>query len=408
MNKLAERIADAVTVHTRKRVPFEVVAEAAYASDSSLLTAPDRRYRLAQAIEALAAAGSIRLPASADGWDQSARPALPRWVERISEPAAPRLAAPPRAWVDELAFAATTSLSPPERILLTRLNDFLRDGGGDAELIPLRERSYELFREEKRLDNLTESRLVVAGLLSLEVHLRAYPTPPPMPIVELGTAPWALIIENSATFSSLRTVLRHLAEGDRTIVGWLCLGAGKHVIQSITSLAERIAETHHRVEQRLLLRRPRRRGTQDRPTHERPRRRCRPTATSAGNPALLGPAAAPRPRSRTDRPGTGARRRQLAARQLGPRCSRDAASTTMSTARGPSFACHPRSHLHKPARDGIVTPPPPVRRRDRLRQPHHLPAPLHFGRGPQPLLGWRPHPAQTTPACAMPESHMLP
>ena len=108
-----------------------------------------------------------------------------------------------------MAFAATTSLSPPERILLTRLNDFLRDGGGDAELILLRERSYELFREEKRLDNLTESRLVVAGLLSLEVHLRAYPTPPPMPIVELGTAPWALIIENSATFSSLRTVLRH-------------------------------------------------------------------------------------------------------------------------------------------------------------------------------------------------------
>ena len=26
----------------------------------------------------------------------------------------------------------------------------------------------------------------------------------------------------------------------------------------------------------------------------------------------------------------------------------------MSTARGPSFACHPRSHLHKPAANGIV------------------------------------------------------
>jgi hypothetical protein len=248
VNKLAERIAEAVTVHARKRVPFEVVATAAYASDSSLLTAPDRRDRLAQAIGALASAGSIRLPASASGWDQSARPALPRWVERISEPTAARPVAPPRAWVDELAFAATTSLSPAERILLTRLNDFLRDGGDGAELIPLRERSYELFREEKRLDNLTESRLVVSGLLSLEAHLRAYPTPPPMPIVELGTAPWALIVENSATFSSLRTVLRHLAEGDRTVVGWLCLGAGKHVIQSITSLAERIAETRHRVD----------------------------------------------------------------------------------------------------------------------------------------------------------------
>ena len=107
MNKLAERIADAVTVHTRKRVPFEVVAEAAYASDSSLLTAPDRRYRLAQAIEH-SLCRSIRLPASADGWDQSARPALPRWVERISEPAAP-------GWPPRHVPGSTSWPSPPLR-----------------------------------------------------------------------------------------------------------------------------------------------------------------------------------------------------------------------------------------------------------------------------------------------------
>ncbi|MEV6923944.1 hypothetical protein AB0M46_05450 [Dactylosporangium sp. NPDC051485] len=149
--------------------------------------------------------------------------------------------------MDELEFAATAVLSPAERNILVRINDFLRDGGRTAEPIPLRERSYQLFQNEKRLDNLTESRLVVSGLLSLETHLRAFATPPPLPIVELGSAPWALIVENVATFTSLRSVLRHMATANRAEVGWLCLGSGKLVIQSIASLAERSVETGHRI-----------------------------------------------------------------------------------------------------------------------------------------------------------------
>jgi hypothetical protein len=242
---LQERVTAAVNAYSKVRVPLDVVVQAAYASDSSLLTAPDRRERLAQLFQDLASLGSIRLPTGTSSWDHSALPALPQWVDRVTTAKPARSAAAPRAWVDELAFATSTPLTPAERILLARINDFLRDGGRSAELIPLRERSYELFKEEKRLDNLSESRLVIAGLLSLNTHLRAYPTPPPIPIVELGHAPWALIVENSATFSSLRTILGRRAKSDRSEVGWLCLGSGKLIIQSIASLAERLTETGH-------------------------------------------------------------------------------------------------------------------------------------------------------------------
>lgn len=242
MSRLTDSLRTAVEDYRHQRVPLDLLTDAAHRADSALLTAVDRRDRLAAAITELVTEGVVKLPVGKKGWDHTALPALPRWVEKVS-PARRRATQPAaRAWVPALSFAADRRLMQAERIILERVNDFLRDGGQDAEPVPLRERSYELFRDEKRLDSLPEMTMVVSGDLSLERHLRAFLTPPPLHIFKIGTAPWGLIIENSATLASARAVMSELQRTDPTTVGWLGYGAGKLVVRSILSLVEMAEE----------------------------------------------------------------------------------------------------------------------------------------------------------------------
>ncbi|MGW2492117.1 hypothetical protein ACWCV9_33545 [Streptomyces sp. NPDC001606] len=87
-----------------------------------------------------------------------------------------------------LAFAAHLPLSRADLGLLSPIKDHLRDHP-DAEPVPIPERSYALYGDEKRLARISIHRLVTAGLLSITDHLRAYPSLAPLAMYELAPAP---------------------------------------------------------------------------------------------------------------------------------------------------------------------------------------------------------------------------
>src|SRR5487761_2005073 len=68
-------------------------------------------------------------------------------------------------WVPELALLREARVNLPFTEL-RRLNDFLQQGGGKHELVPIKERSLQLFDDEKRLDVLADSALFRDGRLS--------------------------------------------------------------------------------------------------------------------------------------------------------------------------------------------------------------------------------------------------
>ncbi|MFI5867867.1 hypothetical protein [Streptomyces sp. NPDC051546] len=238
-----------VRAHPRKRIAFDVLADAAYAADPALLTAPDRRYRLANTLHILRDTGILRLPIARKHWDRSTLPPLPHWAERVDPPRPSNSRPPPRSWVAELSFLDGCTLSPADRHLFTRLNAFLLADGASREMMPLRDRAFELFDDEKSLDGIHDSKWVLGGLLSLQDHLRAYLTPAPLNIVELGPAPWLLIVENTAAFDNLRGILRHWSHPHE--VGWIAFGDGDRIASSITTIPNRLAETGHPLEEIL-------------------------------------------------------------------------------------------------------------------------------------------------------------
>ncbi|MFI1654791.1 hypothetical protein ACH4ZU_07590 [Streptomyces sp. NPDC020472] len=246
----AEHITAFLAGQTRSRIGFDLLAQAADAGDSSLPTSVLRRRILAGAAAQLAGAGILRLPAAGGrGWDLSAEPPLPLWVERLTPHRARAQRPVPRAWVEPLAFAAHLPLSRADLELLSPINDHLRDHP-DAEHVPIPERSYELYGDEKRLARITTHRLVTAGLLSITDHLRAFPSPAPLAMYELGPAPWMLIVENSAAFTSLRRILRGWPR--REEVGWLAYGGGDHLVASLATCLETFEEREHPIEELLL------------------------------------------------------------------------------------------------------------------------------------------------------------
>lgn len=232
---LVEALAHTVTTSRTVRVPLADLRAAAVRYDASLLTDPLWRDEVAGAVAALTVRGLAEPSATLD---RQGLPPLPAFVKRLR--VATRAARPaPRAWVDALSGANELSLSSSEGELLYVVNDWLRDHPGPRELQPLRERAYELLGDEKALDKLASSRLFREGVLTFQT-LSVYPTPPPLATVTLGSAPWVLIVENSATFASLTTVLTELtgrsSSPGAALLGDLAYGAGRlapHAIGSV-------------------------------------------------------------------------------------------------------------------------------------------------------------------------------
>ncbi len=83
-----------------------------------------------------------------------------------------------------------------------KLNDFFRGDWASRISVPVKERSYEIFGNEKMLERVLEGQLGYEGRLTLEI-LRCYRVPlvPVHRVFTDGTD--VIIVENEATFDSV-------------------------------------------------------------------------------------------------------------------------------------------------------------------------------------------------------------
>lgn len=187
-----------------KRVPLDVLRRTYLSLFPAHREAPDLPARLRAFLEQLARAGVLTLPKTKTAWDRSTAPALPRYAQLIyTAPATPK----PRevvAWDPRLAFAA--QVTHPVRLAALRdLNDYLiRTAHLDLPEVPVHERSWLIFGDEKRLDSLLDggSDTLFGGRLPLAA-LRCFRVPLPLIHVRLEGAPSAiLVVENLDSYWS--------------------------------------------------------------------------------------------------------------------------------------------------------------------------------------------------------------
>lgn len=236
LSPLAASLARAVADHRRAQVPLAILRDAAHEVDSSLAAAPDARERMLVAIREIEAAGLVRLPAGAGSWDATVRPPLPSWVAR---PTVARPARVPRAagvWHADLGWAAAPyaagTFSADEAALLLAVNEMLF-AGGPTRRVPVAERSVELTGNAKLLDLLSRNRRLFApGRLSLDL-IGAHKTPPPFVWARVGDGYVLLVVENAATFDTLRK----LAPAGSPL-GFVAFGAGSAFSAAVEYVTE--------------------------------------------------------------------------------------------------------------------------------------------------------------------------
>lgn len=204
----------------------------------------DRRERLRTLLDELAAAGRVQLPQDQRrSWEQSPAPALPRSISLVRELSALDASFNHRTfpWVLELAFiAGLRAITNPDE--LRRIHDFLKDHPERRPIVPVKERAFQLFGDEKRLDDLRKTKLFDTGRLTLEMlrcrdvstSLSCIPSPRP------SGSTW-LIVENEATFDSFTRLNRVLS-----LHAGIVLGSGRNVLRAVHFLETLLASSVHR------------------------------------------------------------------------------------------------------------------------------------------------------------------
>jgi hypothetical protein len=231
---LVEALAAAVAAHPIRRIPLPELRRVFAQHDPTGATNNDSRGRLAAAIYVLEARGIVSQPRSRRLYEGHLLPPLPQWVERPQAPRVHRESAPARIWRPELARAAALAVTKADYHILTQVDAFLRNGGSDRPLVPHRERSVQLFDNEKRLDQLLRTTLFKTGALTLPL-LRCYC--PPLPLTaqhtgEPGPDPHLLIVENHATYASILRLARERAATGRPALA-VGFGAGHQLPRAI-------------------------------------------------------------------------------------------------------------------------------------------------------------------------------
>ena len=208
MNSFAEEL----TSLGKRRIGLTDLRAAYLRAYPEALTAPDLRRLLLDALRGLESVGAIDLPQQ--GWDRSGSPSLPRTARLCSPPDVGR-PRPPQAWLPALAFAADER-HPTRRADLQAINAFLLSLPGNClSPVPTRERSLQIFGDEKRLDHLRKGKpFLFKGRISLE-DLRCYPVAPPLPCespaIPVSGRP-IFVLENYHSYDSFRRWNREAAQ----------------------------------------------------------------------------------------------------------------------------------------------------------------------------------------------------
>lgn len=164
----------------------------------------DARPELAALLAELARGEHLSLPRTR--WERTVEPPLPLFV-RLPPRSKTRPNYPdPKTilWPPELEFAL--GLRPSRQVEeLLAIKQFLAAGGRTRRCVPVRERSLELFGDEKRLEALARGSLFRDGRCSYEL-VRCHPVSPPL-VYQAGPAGSRgviLVVENLHTYASFR------------------------------------------------------------------------------------------------------------------------------------------------------------------------------------------------------------
>jgi hypothetical protein len=177
----------------------------------TLRTDPDRWSFFVDLLVAAEAEDLILLPSQdGDGWNREVFPARPKWV-RLPSSKEPKEKFDHRGfpWNPALCFLASERGLPKGiREAALAIQRFFVSGGSARPPVPVKERSFDIFGEEKRLDGLRHSEILFGpGKISLE-FLRCYVVEPTPVAERFDQGDGIIILENEATFDSFCRLCR--------------------------------------------------------------------------------------------------------------------------------------------------------------------------------------------------------
>ncbi|NIE63799.1 Wadjet anti-phage system protein JetD domain-containing protein [Burkholderia sp. Ax-1719] len=191
---------EALLSSPRKRVPLDELRQRYFSLYPDVQNSPDRGLILLRALKELEADGALSLPARGS-WEQAGSPALPLWITLKHSPrSGVSVNHADVTWAPELGF--WPELRPSQLSALRPINDFLLRRRGAFSPVPIKERSLEIFGDEKRLDNMCAGDFLFSGRLPLSV-IGCFRVPQPLPYRKVDTpGKPVLVVENHNTYWS--------------------------------------------------------------------------------------------------------------------------------------------------------------------------------------------------------------
>lgn len=232
LSERAAGLASRLTTWPRRRVSLPELWHLLDEVDPASRIDACRRLLLADALAELDTAGLLRLP-SARSYDRTEAPHVPHFVTVDRRPVDAPAARRRHVWHPELSWAAEVRLTPAQVDILGQVNRWLHEHR-DPLVVPLRERSLDIFGHEKTLDRLLPTNLFGTGRLTLEL-LRTRRALVRFTTETVGVGGELLVVENSDTFDSLVTALRRRDIRRVGRVGW---GAGSAFEASVLSIRQ--------------------------------------------------------------------------------------------------------------------------------------------------------------------------
>lgn len=185
-----------------QRISLDALREAFARERPELASSGTFRERLRTRLDELAAAGLIRFPAAnGSAWDRVGAPSLPKWVQRPRAAILPAIQPETIAWLPVMSFARKLRRRSDIEAA-SAINQFLVQNRHALEPVPLRERSLQIFGDEKALDGRCRTGDLFNGQLSLDA-IGAFDPAPPLPYEAIDAAGLPiLLLENHHTYWS--------------------------------------------------------------------------------------------------------------------------------------------------------------------------------------------------------------
>jgi hypothetical protein len=186
----------------RRRIALDSLRAEFAQERPELVTSGMFRQHLRHRLDELVSAGLILYPApDGESWDTVGTPELPKWVQRCEREQGPRIDPDTVAWLPTMAFAHKLRRASDIAAAIA-VNTFLIHRRHELSPVPLKERSLEIFGDEKALDRLCRGGALFGGQLKLET-IGAFDPPPPLPFQSSGVPGLPLLLlENHHTYWS--------------------------------------------------------------------------------------------------------------------------------------------------------------------------------------------------------------